>query len=122
MQAEDYLVRGITTFLPRINQEETNPTFKHPDNWDQLNLQEKANLIILDNIIKLACMGGSGDDNVKEIQALYASTPPSLLGRGHNMVQGERGNNPNEKMEQPCSKALQEEKGHGYPDNLAEAG
>ena len=53
VQAEDYLVRGITAFLLRINQEEKNPTFEHPDNWNQLNLQEKANLIIIDNIIKL---------------------------------------------------------------------
>ena len=53
VQAEDYLVRGIMAFLPRINQEETNPTLEHPENWDQLNLPEKVNLIILDNIIKL---------------------------------------------------------------------
>ena len=97
-QAEDYLTRGIIAFLPRIEKEEANPTFEHPENWNRLNLQEKANLIILDNIIKLACMGGSGDDNVKEIQALYASTPPSLLGRGLNTVQVERGHNPNKKQ------------------------
>ena len=46
-------MRGITAFLLRIKKEETNPTFEHPDNWNQLNLQEKANLIIIDNIIKL---------------------------------------------------------------------
>ena len=52
IQAEDYLLRGITAFLPRIQQEETNPTFEHPEDWDCLNLQEKANLFIFDNIIK----------------------------------------------------------------------
>ena len=67
-------------------------------------------------------MGDARDDDVKEIQALYASTPPSLLCRRPSTVQLERGHNPNEKTEQPCSKALQEEEGHGYLDNLAEAG
>ena len=38
IQAEDYLLRGITAFLPRIQQEETNPTFEHPEDWDHLNL------------------------------------------------------------------------------------
>ena len=67
-------------------------------------------------------MGDARDDNVKEIQALYASTPPSLLGRGPSTVQVERGHNPNKKTEQPRSKELQEEKGYGYPDNHAETG
>ena len=67
-------------------------------------------------------MGDARDNNVKEIQALYASTPPSLLGRGPSTVQVERGHNPNNKMEQPPSKALQEEKGHGYWDNHVKAG
>ena len=33
IQAEDYLIRGITAFLPRIQQEETSPTFEHPEDW-----------------------------------------------------------------------------------------
>ena len=109
---EDYLERAfsddlsVIAFLPMIEEEDVNATFEHPENWNQLNLQEKANLIILDNIIKLACMSDARDDDVKEIQALYASTPPSLLGRGPSTVQAERGHNPNEKTEQPRSKAL----------------
>ena len=75
-QAEDYLTRGIIAFLPKIEKEEANPTFEHPENWNRLNLQEKANLIILDNLINFACMGDSGKDNIKEIQALCASTNP----------------------------------------------
>ena len=31
IQAEDYLSRGVTAFLPRMQQEETNPTFEHPE-------------------------------------------------------------------------------------------
>ena len=38
IQAEDYLLRGIMAFLPRIQQEETNPTFEHPEDWDRLSL------------------------------------------------------------------------------------
>ena len=45
-QAEDYLTRGIIAFLPRIEKEEMNPTFEHPENWNQLYLQEKADLRI----------------------------------------------------------------------------
>ena len=67
-------------------------------------------------------MGDSRDDNIKEMWALYTSTPPSLLGKVPSTVQVERGHNPNRKTEQSRSKALQEEKGHGYPDNLTETG
>ena len=67
-------------------------------------------------------MGNAMEDNVKEIQALHASTPPSLLGRGPStMPEGIR-KNPDKNSEQPSSEALLEEKGHGYPDNLAETG
>ena len=36
-----------------MQQEETNPTFEHPEDWDHLNLREKANFIIFDHIVKL---------------------------------------------------------------------
>ena len=53
IQVEIYLLRGVMAFLPRIQQEETNPTFKHPEHWDSLSYQEKANLIIADKAVKL---------------------------------------------------------------------
>ena len=53
IQAENYLARGVTAFLPRMQREEANPTFKHPENWDSLSFQEKANLIIADKAVKL---------------------------------------------------------------------
>ena len=91
---EDYLIRGIIAFLPRIEQEEVKPTSEHPENWNQHQLQEKANPIILEDIIKLACIDDTRDgfhtgsrtrafwviqalyamseeDDVKEIQASY---------------------------------------------------
>ena len=129
---EDYLIRGIIAFLPRIEQEEAKPTFEHPENWNQLNLQEKANLIILDNIIKLACIDDTREDVITEIQAFYARSeedvikeiraPHLALDREPSTMKEEVRDNPNKKTKQPHPKALQEEKGHGYPDNLIEAG
>ena len=36
-----------------MQQEETNPTFEHPEDWDRLSFQEKANLIIANKAVKL---------------------------------------------------------------------
>ena len=43
-------------FLPMIEEEDLNATFEHPENWDKLSLQEKADLIIINNMIKLICV------------------------------------------------------------------
>ena len=53
IQAEDHLMRDSATFIPKVWLEETNPTFKHPENWDSLGLQDKAKLIIADQAVKL---------------------------------------------------------------------
>ena len=53
IHAEDYLARGVTAFLPRVQREESNPTFKHQENWDSLSFQDKANLILADKAVKL---------------------------------------------------------------------
>ena len=53
IQAENHLARDSAAFIPRVQLEETNPTFKHPENWDSLSFQEKANLIIADKAVKL---------------------------------------------------------------------
>ena len=53
IHAENYLARGVTAFLPRVQWEEANPTFEHPEDWDSLSLQEKANLIVADKAVKL---------------------------------------------------------------------
>ena len=84
IQAEDYLLRGIMAFLPRIQQEETNPTFEHPEDWDRLNLREKANLIIFDNIVKLMelqCRGSVIGHQEGETQNTSST---GLLGSGTN--------------------------------------
>ena len=47
-QAEDYLERAfsddvsVKVFLLMVEEEEVNPIFEHPPNWNQLNVQEKA--------------------------------------------------------------------------------
>ena len=46
-------MRDSTAFIPKVRLEETNPTFKHPENWDSLSLQDKAKLIIADQAVKL---------------------------------------------------------------------
>ena len=61
-QAEEYLKRAfsddvsITVFLPMIEEEDVNPMFEHPPNWNRLNLQEKVDLIVINNMIKLICI------------------------------------------------------------------
>ena len=47
IQEEDILASDAKAFIPRVQEEETNPTFEHPEDWNCLTLQEKAHLIKL---------------------------------------------------------------------------
>ena len=75
-QAEDYLERAfsddvsVTVFLPMIEAEDINPTFKHPQNWDKLSNQEKADLIVINNMIKLICIANFRSHYFKEDSSL----------------------------------------------------
>ena len=53
IQAEDIFASDATAFIPRVQEEETNPTFEHPEDWNSLSLQEKAHLILADKAVKL---------------------------------------------------------------------
>ena len=53
IQAEDILASDAKAFIPRVQEEETNPTFEHPEDWICLSLQEKAHLILADQAVKL---------------------------------------------------------------------
>ena len=53
IQAEDIFVSDATAFIPRVQEEETNPTFEHPEDWNCFSLQEKAHLILTDQAVKL---------------------------------------------------------------------
>ena len=83
-QAVDYLERAfsddvsITVFLPMIEEEDVNPTFEHPPNWIQLNLQEKADLIVINNMIKLICVTDFSSHFFKEISLLSISIEAQL--------------------------------------------
>ena len=62
IQAEDILASDAKAFIPRVQEEETNPTFEHPEDWSCLTLQEKAHLILTDQAVKLIrqlCQGGN---------------------------------------------------------------
>ena len=61
IQEEDILARDAKAFIPRVQEEETNPTFEHPEEWSGLTLQEKAHLMLIDQVVKLMgqlCQGG----------------------------------------------------------------
>ena len=75
-QAEDYLQRAfsddvsVTAFLPMIEAEDNNPTFDHPQNWNELSDQEKADLIVINNMIKLICIADFSSHYFKEVSSL----------------------------------------------------
>ena len=83
-QAEDYLERafsddvGVTVFLPMVEEEESNPTFKHPHNWSQLSSQEKADLIVINNMIKLKCVSDFSCHYFKEVSSLNVAIEEQL--------------------------------------------
>ena len=53
IHAEEILASDATVFIPRVQEEETKPTFEHPEDWDSLSLQGKAHLILADKAVKL---------------------------------------------------------------------
>ena len=83
-QAEDNLERdfsddvSVTSFLPMIKEEDVNLTFEHPSNWNQLNLQEKADLIVINNMVKLICIADFSSHYFKEVSSLSTSIEEQL--------------------------------------------
>ena len=53
-----------------IEEEETNHTFEHPPNWNQLTTQQKADLIVINNMIKLICVADFSSHYFKEVSSL----------------------------------------------------
>jgi len=53
-----------------IEKEETNHTFEHPPNWNQLTTQQKADLIVINNMIKLICVAYFSFHYFKEVSSL----------------------------------------------------
>ena len=56
-----------------VEEEETNPTFKQPPNKNKLNSQEKADLLVINNMIKLICVADFSSHYFKEVSSLSAS-------------------------------------------------
>ena len=75
-QAEDYLERAFnddvsaTVFLPIVEAEDNDPTFEHPTNWNTLGIQEKADLIVINNMVKLICVADFSSHYFKEVSSL----------------------------------------------------
>merc|ERR1712002_1434870 len=53
-----------------IEEEDENPTFPHPENWNELTLEEKGNLIVIDIQIKIICVADFSSHYFKEISSL----------------------------------------------------
>ena len=61
-----------------IEAEDSNPTFEHPPNWDNLDNQEKADLIVINNMIKLICVDDFSSHYFKEVSSLSTSIEQDL--------------------------------------------
>ena len=83
-QAEDYLARAfsddvsVTLFLPMVEKEEKVPTFEYPTNWSQLSSQDKADLIVINNMIKLICVSDFSSHYFKEVSSLNITIEEQL--------------------------------------------
>ena len=61
-----------------VEEEENNPTFEHPPNWNDLNSQEKADLIVINNMIKLICVADISSHYFKNVSLLKMLTKTHL--------------------------------------------
>merc|ERR1712215_45757 len=57
-------------FLPMIEEEDKKPTFPHPDNWDDLTLKEKGDIMVIVLQIKIICVADFSSHYFKEISSL----------------------------------------------------
>ena len=76
---EEGLEREVTAFLQRVLREYTHLTFEHPKDWDSLNMEEKAYLIVEDKAVKLMelqCQGRVTGQQEAENTINHKSSPP----------------------------------------------
>ena len=71
-------VVSITVFLPMVEDEEKVSTFEHPPNWSQLSSQDKADLIVINNMIKLICVSDFSSHYFKEVSSLNVAIEEQL--------------------------------------------
>merc|ERR1712240_26070 len=65
-------------FLPMIEEEDKNPTFPHPDNWNDLTLEEKGDLMVIVLQIKIICVADFSSHYFKKISYLSKSVEDIL--------------------------------------------
>ena len=61
-----------------VEKEEKVPTFEHPTDWSQLSSQEKEDLIIINNMIKLICVSDFSSHYFKEVSSLNVAIEEQL--------------------------------------------
>ena len=75
-QVQDYLERAfsndisVTVFLPKVEEGDTNHTFELPPNWNQLCTQQKADIIVVNNMIKIICVADFSSHYFKQVLSL----------------------------------------------------
>merc|ERR1712121_365367 len=57
-------------FLSMIEEEDRNPTFPHPENWNELTLEEKGDLMVINLQIKIICVADFSSHYFKKISSL----------------------------------------------------
>lgn len=65
-------------FLPMIEEEDKNPTFPHQNNWDDLPLEEKGDIMVIVLQIKIICVADFNSHYFKEISSLSKSVEELL--------------------------------------------
>ena len=61
-----------------IEEEDINHTFEHPPNWNQLTTQHKADLTVINNMIKLICVADFSSHYFKEVLSLSTDIEEQL--------------------------------------------
>ena len=65
-------------YLQQIKDEDINPTFKHPQNWNKLTIIEKANLLLQAIFLKILAVIDFSNMSFKEVTSLYESVESFL--------------------------------------------
>ena len=65
-------------YLQQIHDEDINPTFEHPENWNKLTIIEKSNLLLQANILKILAVIDFSNMSFKEVASLYESVETFL--------------------------------------------
>ena len=65
-------------FLPMVEDEDKNPTFRRLDNWSQLTTEEKADQMVIINQIKIISIADFSSHYFKEISSLSKDVEDTL--------------------------------------------